>query len=1156
MTVDTNIYRARIGNFHIRAAALGRKLAFLDQSTIIPFFTLISSNCSDRLVFATFVYFCLQYTFSTQDLHLRLACKTKPISCNKSGSLSDHPAKQNRMFFNLYKQILLFISGDVERNPGPPLEKGLCVVHVNARSLGKKLDLLEAESENFDIITLSETWLSKKDDNNDLRLTNFHSPVRQDRADDPHGGVANNLHCKPRPDLHVNNLEAVWVETKLNQENLLVGSFYRPPNAKTEYWDLISESIQKVNNTMTKYIILGDFNTDFFDNPSKHLLNILNMYQLHQLINSPTRITETTSSCLDLIITQSPRIVKYTDILPSFCSDHSVPCAVLQQPKHHSHRFKRTIYNYEKLDKNKFCSLLQGQNWEDIFETRSSDESACMFTQVFMDSAQECMPVKTVRVRTDDAPWMTNEIRLLIKQRGKMHKKAKRSNLKADWDNFRTFRNNVISKVRKRKLDYFDELTEKISNQERFGSKDWWKLVKSILRKKGIGPEEIPPLCKNGTVIYANKEKADTLNEFFIEQATLENEDDPLPQVTFLDCEINDIKLTEFEVKEIINNLNTKKATGPDLIHNRLLIAANDVTSVHLTRFFNRCLNESVFPSIWKTAAVTPVLKKGDATLCNNYRPISLLSCVGKALERCVHRHIYRFLMLNNIITPSQSGFLPGESTTSQLLCIYENLCSNFDKRITTQSVYFDISKAFDRVWHRGLLLKLESIGVRGKLLKWFQNYLTDRTQAVVIKGEKSSEKKIPAGVPQGSVLGPLLFLIFINDIGHSIESIIKLFADDTSMSLGLTNPDTRAEILTCDLVKISDWAKLWKVKFNEEKTELVNIKCDTKPIHQLTFGNVVLEDKPHHKHLGITLQNNCKWDEHISNISSKVNMLINCLRHFKYKLGRKALEIMYKSFILPLFDYADIIWDNCTNTQSNMLENLHLEAIRIITGSVRGTSHQKLYNESGFCTLKERRKRHKLIQFHKMINNTCPDYLSDLLPPLVSTTNPYHRRRPYERIIPSFRTELYRNSFFPSTTLLWNNLPVNIQESSSLSEFKRYLTNNDTKVPSYYYSGQRMEQIIHCRLRLQMSDLNFDLFNRHLTENQSCACGHPFETAEHFLLLCPNYHDIRRDTLMQIEDNYLDIQILLFGNRSLGTHQNEFIFKKVHEFIRRTRRF
>ena len=205
--------------------------------------------------------------------------------------------------------------------------------------------------------------------------------------------------------------------------------------------------------------------------------------------------------------------------------------------------------------------------------------------------------------------------------------------------------------------------------------------------------------------------------------------------------------------------------------------------------------------------------------------------------------------------------------------------------------------------------------------MKWFHSYQTNRTQAFVIKGEKSVEKKILSGVPQGSVLGPLLFLIFINNIVCSIKSVIKLFANDTSMSLGHTNPDIRTETLTNDLEKISEWAKLWKVKFNEEKTELVNIKRDTKPIHQLTFCNVVLEEKPHHKHLGITLQNNCKWDEHISNLSSKVSMLMNCLRHLRYKLGRKALETMSKSFILPLFDYADIIWDNCTVVQSTSLE-------------------------------------------------------------------------------------------------------------------------------------------------------------------------------------------------------------------------------------------
>ena len=271
----------------------------------------------------------------------------------------------------------------------------------------------------------------------------------------------------------------------------------------------------------------------------------------------------------------------------------------------------------------------------------------------------------------------------------------------------------------------------------------------------------------------------------------------------------------------VVNSLSTRKATGQDLIHNKLLKAASDVTCVHLTGVFNRCLNECIFPSFRKTAIVTPVYKKGNATLCNNCRPISLLNCVGKVFERCIQKHVYEFVMLNNMITQSQSGFLSGDSTTNQLLCVYGYLGSNFDERITTQSVYFDIFKAFDRVWHRGLILKLESIGIRGNLLKWFHSYLTDRTQAVVIKGEKSVEKNILSGVPQGSVLGPLLFLIFINDIVRSIEFVIKLFADDTSMTLGHTNPDIRTETLTNDLEKISEWQNSGKSNSMKKRQNL-----------------------------------------------------------------------------------------------------------------------------------------------------------------------------------------------------------------------------------------------------------------------------------------------------------------------------------------------
>ena len=256
-----------------------------------------------------------------------------------------------------------------------------------------------------------------------------------------------------------------------------------------------------------------------------------------------------------------------------------------------------------------------------------------------------------------------------------------------------------------------------------------------------------------------------------------------------------------------------------------------------------------------------------------------------------------------------------------------------FDRGITTQAVFLDISKAFDTVWHQGLLAKLEAIGVRGRLLAWFSDYLTDRLQSVVLK--KSDYKAIQAGVPQGSVLGPLLFLIYMNGIVDNIKSVIKLFAGDTSMSLALKDPFERADILNSDLNVISEWASKWKIKFNDTKTDLLNIVRNHNT-QQILFNNTIIEEKNEHKHLGLFIQNNLKWDAHIKYIANKTNTLISCLRYYKYRLSRKVLETMYKSFLLPIFDYADIVWDGCTEVLSNKLEDFHLEALRIIIGGVR----------------------------------------------------------------------------------------------------------------------------------------------------------------------------------------------------------------------------
>ena len=1177
MCCELVAYRSRVGVYYSTAASHNCKTQLKGYCCAVSFLILICSSTSSLLPVALFLFLfsrCHHCVCMHCYFHVKISkVNSESVSLPSSANIDNSKDKNNHLTdidkfhrLNNYSfdntNRLLMCSGDIESNPGPvDKSQDLCVIHINVQSLKHKIDLIEAESSAFDIITISESWLSQNDNNNSIRLTNFHQPIRRDRPNDPHGGVAiyvrNNLYCKARPDLEIQDLEAVWVETKQNQESILIGSFYRPPNSVVQYWTLIRDSLTKVNNTGLKFIVLGDFNSNWIATPSPHLLNLINIFQLTQCITEPTRVTDTSSTCIDLIMLQSQHLITKSEVLPEICSDHRVPCVYIRNRKPQGNTFKRTIYNYKKLDHKKFNDLLSKVNWVSVLLDENINHSALNFSNILMDTGKSCTPTKRIKVCKKDALWITDEIKLLISEKRKAHKLAKLHNNTIYWANFRRIRNDLTKKIRERKAEYLNELDNRISDCSNFNSKEWWKLVKTFMSKKGIETDEIPPLEFNGTVYYSNKDKAEILNTFFSLQSTIPHDNDPIPNITITDGPVlTNIEITENDVSTAIGNLDINKAVGPDLIHNCLLKAAQAHITKPLTRFFNRCLNEGIFPESWKTAHVTPLHKKGAKEICSNYRPISLLSCVGKLLESCIHKYVFKFLSENNIITQAQSGFIPGDSTTNQLLCIYDDLCSSFDRGLTTQAVYLDITKAFDRVWHKGLLAKLNACGIQGPLLKWFQNYLKDRKQAVVIKGEKSQFKTISAGVPQGSVLGPLLFVVYINDIVRDLHSTIKLFADDTSLSLSLENPYIRANTLNEDLKTVANWAKDWKVEFNERKTEVVNFIQGPDDCEEILLNNVHLENFNKHKHLGLTLQCNFKWDTHIGLISSKINMLLSCLTSYKYRLGRKSLVTLYKAYIMPHFDYADVIWDSCSDTLSIALENLHLQALRTITGLVRGTSHQTLYDESGFCTLKERRKRHKLLTYKKIILGLCPNSLSALIPPLVSDANPYPRRKPYERVIPPFRTETYHKSFFPSTTELWNKLPVSMQTTTSISEFKRFLSSSDPIIPHHYYAGERMEQIIHCRLRSCMSNLNEDLYNRHIQPNRSCSCGYRSENARHYLLFCDHFLEARRNTIYTLPRDWIDTQTLLYGNPKLCLTDNIAIVLIVHEFIRQSKRF
>ena len=273
---------------------------------------------------------------------------------------------------------------------------------------------------------------------------------------------------------------------------------------------------------------------------------------------------------------------------------------------------------------------------------------------------------------------------------------------------------------------------------------------------------------------------------------------------------------------------------------------------------------------------------------------------------------MYNFLTSNNVIYPNQSGFLTGHSTVYQLISLYHQL-------VQTCVIFCDISKAFDRVWHKGLVFKLKQNGIRGHLLDWIENYLSDRSQRVFIGTSYSRSERILAGVPQGSVLGPLLFLIYVNDITESLLSIVRLFADDTSLACTTSNTVDLESILNHDLDIITKWSKQWLLTFNAAKTEVLYFGNQQPPV--LNFNDTLLDVTDTHKHLGLTFSDNCKWHKHIDNIILSGSKLLGIMRKLKFTVRRKTLNQIYVSFLRPILEYASVVWDNCTFNEKDKLE-------------------------------------------------------------------------------------------------------------------------------------------------------------------------------------------------------------------------------------------
>ena len=422
------------------------------------------------------------------------------------------------------------------------------------------------------------------------------------------------------------------------------------------------------------------------------------------------------------------------------------------------------------------------------------------------------VPNESKRFVPRDPPWINKPLKRMLNRKNRLYKNYKRHGYREeDKARLDTFRSECKLAVENAKLSYLTDLGSKV-NDPNTSQKSHWKIINRVMNK--CRAPKIPLLLVNNVFNLNCRDKAKLFNDFFSNRCRLITSSSTLPTFNILtDNKIDKILIRRNEVVSLVRHLNPNKASGSDGISAQMLLLCDDSIGMPLKIIFENILSTSFYPDMWKLANVSPIFKKGDKQSIKNYRPISLLPIYGKMFEKIIFNNLYHYLNSNNLITRNQSGFRPDDSTPNQLLFLVDEIHQAFEDRnsLEVRAVFLDISKAFDKVWHDGLIFKLKQNGISGSLFKLLANYLNNRKQRVVLNGSCSDYSDIESGVPQGSVLGPLLFLIYINDLERNIKSNINFFADDTMLFSIVKDPVTSGDDLNHDLDIIHQWAHQWK---------------------------------------------------------------------------------------------------------------------------------------------------------------------------------------------------------------------------------------------------------------------------------------------------------------------------------------------------------
>lgn len=922
-------------------------------------------------------------------------------------------------------------------------DANLAVWFSNVRSVKNKLldfQVLVASSPQT-VFAICETWLDPSVPDGLLVDTTRHVVHRKDREGRGGGGVMfvtpRHLACRRRRDFEVDGLEALFVEIAHKRGKVLLGCVYCPPATRAVSYNLLSDTLERiVVNSYLNISILGDFNAhvDWTDisapiPSAPHddaLLDVMEANGFIQVCDEPSYcLNAQKASFLDLAFITNPALVSSCSLEPSLDgSDHKAIHleSLLSLPKFGRHA--RKVKLFSQIDVAHLNNLVHLAPWVIATdELQSASDAYDNWLDLVSAIEKECVPTKTATGR-QRSPWITENILRLSRQKRKLFRRAKKTHNSDHINQARQAQRDLKKAIYTSHRSYVETIAQKAIKSPKL----FWSYVNR--QRKSSSP---PEFTVGGAILHSPHAVAELFSAQFSSAWTVpgtQKTADTLPPPHVVPLE--NVEINADDVIEAVRHLKPSQSAGPDGVHPMLLKAGSERLSTVLARLFTNFLQAGSVPHQWKLALITPVHKGNGAPTSSvaSYRPISTTSIVCRTMERILNKRLLQHLEQHSLLSPCQHGFRPGRSCESALASTVHMLSSSLDERVPCQLLQLDFKQAFDRVDHIILRQKMSKMGITGCLMNWISDFLLDRSQRVIFQGAVSTSKQVLSGIPQGSVLGPTLFNIFINDVTSSLQCTPLLYADDLTIIHPAQSP-IHYQQLQDDLNTVHTWSIENRLPLNIKKCTSTLISTSRGLITEqpsFLLNGVVLPVVDRTRLLGVTIDPKLTFAVHIGEVTSRARRLLGFVLRVTRGTGPGTLRHLYTALVLPHLEYCASVWDPPQTALTASLESVQRRAAYSVLRRqaspglprYRDLPTQELLKMVGWSPLALRRQVASL----RLLASTLLPSNSTLS--LVG--NLRHTRS--GGLQPLFgRTVRHRNSFLIRTTALWRSLPTQLTQ-------------------------------------------------------------------------------------------------------------------------------